>query len=100
MRLIQKSFALLDKLGSRSDPRVQMSLLLIWTHSLRAKYFSRRTHPTEVPLGGAAAKNGSDLIRGLRAVNSARRITVRGGQRDRQIDVGIAESLPEREGLP
>ena len=91
MRLIQKSFALLDKLGSRSDPRVQMSLLLIWTHSLRAKFF-RDVH--------AAAKNGSDLIRGLRAANSARRITVRGGQRDRQIDIGITESLPEREGLP
>ena len=38
----------------------------------RAKYFSRRTRPTEVPLGGAAAKNGSNLIRGLRAANSAR----------------------------
>ena len=37
-----------------------------------AKYFSRRTRPTEVPLGGAAAKNGSNLIRGLRAANSAR----------------------------
>ena len=31
-----------------------------------AKYFSRRTRPTEVPLGGAAAKNGLYLIRGLR----------------------------------
>ena len=37
-----------------------------------AKYFSRRTRPTEVPLGGAAAKNGLNLIRGLRAANSAR----------------------------
>ena len=51
MRLIQKSFALLDKLGSRSDPRVQMSLLLIWTHSLRAKYFSRRTRRREKWIG-------------------------------------------------
>ena len=48
----------------------------------------------------AAAKNGSDLIRGLRAANSARRITVRGGQRDRQIDAGIAEGLPERKVPP
>ena len=38
----------------------------------RAKYFSRRTRPTEVPSGDAAAKNESDLIRGLRAANSAR----------------------------
>ena len=42
------------------------------THSLRAKYFSRRTRPTEVPLGGAAVKNGLNTIRGLRAANSAR----------------------------
>ena len=37
-----------------------------------AKYFSRRTRPTEVPWGGAAVKNGLNTIRGLRAANSAR----------------------------
>ena len=58
-----------------------------------AKYFSRRTRPTEVPLGGAAAKNGWNLIRGLRAANSARLFDSLSRGRLRQARVSYQEKL-------
>ena len=69
--LVKKGNALFDK-RDFAPTRAFSRMKCVKTHSLRVKYFSRRTRPTEVPLGGAAVKNRWNTIRGLRAANSAR----------------------------